>query len=110
MIKIREYINTDGKSSFAKWFDGLNAQAAAKVTTYLTRIENGNTSQIKGIGSGVLECRIDYGPGYRIYFARDGENLIILLCGGTKKQQQGDIDKAHKLWQEYKTQKGKLWH
>ncbi|NER26430.1 MAG: ParB/RepB/Spo0J family partition protein [Symploca sp. SIO1C4] len=75
-----------GKSAFASWFNKLNPQAAVKVTTYLTRVEMGNFSQLKGIGSGVHELRIDWGPGYRVYMGRDGDTLIILLDGGTKKR------------------------
>ena len=102
MIEIQEYVDEQGRSPFAEWFDGLNAQAALKVNTYLTRIEHGNFSNIKSVGSGVQECRINWGPGYRVYLGRDGDRLVILLGGGTKKRQQRDIDEAKTLWQEYK--------
>ncbi len=105
VVEIREYICTDNSSPFADWFNGLNVQAALKVNTYLTRMSNGNFSTLKSVGSGVHECRIDWGPGYRVYLGRDGEKLIILLGGGTKKRQQGDIDKSKELWQEYKKRK-----
>jgi len=105
MITIREYIDPKGHSSYAKWFNRLNAPAAAKVTTALVRIEQGNFSTTKGIGAGILECRIDFGPGYRIYLGRDGDTLVILLGGGTKKRQQKDIETAKKLWKEYKRRK-----
>ena len=65
-------------------------------------MEQGNLSNVKGVGEGVLECRIDFGPGYRIYFGRDGETIIVLLTGGTKKRQQRDIDAAHAYWRDYK--------
>jgi putative addiction module killer protein len=68
-------------------------------------MEQGNFSTTKGIGEGILECRIDFGPGYRIYFGRDGDALVILLGGGTKKRQQKDIETAKKLWKEYKRRK-----
>ena len=105
MITIREYIDPEGRSPYAKWFNRLNAAAAAKVVTALVRMEQGNFSTTKGIGEGILECRIDFGPGYRIYFGRDGEALVILLGGGTKKRQQKDIENAKKLWKEYKRRK-----
>ena len=105
MIEIREYVNTEGRSPYGKWFDGLNAQAAAKVATALVRMEQGNLSNAKGIGAGVSEYRIDFGPGYRIYFGKDGDMLIILLGGGTKKRQQKDIEIAKTLWREYKQRK-----
>jgi putative addiction module killer protein len=102
MITIREYLDSNGHSPFAKWFSGLNAPAAAKVTTSLVRIEHGNFSNTKGVGAGVFECRIDFGPGYRIYFGKDGDALIILVGGGTKKHQDADIKVAHERWKDYK--------
>ena len=105
MIEVREFIREDDSSPFAHWFDSLDAQAAAKVTTYLTRIENDNTSSLKSLGSGVHECRINWGPGYRIYLGQDGKELVILLGGGTKKRQQSDIAAAKRLWKEYKERK-----
>ena len=105
MITIREYIDAEGRSPYARWFNRLNAPAAAKVATALVRMEQGNFSTTKGIGAGILECRIDFGPGYRIYFGRDGDALVILLGGGTKKQQQKDIESAKELWKEYKRRK-----
>lgn len=105
MITIREYIDENSRSPYAKWFNRLNAQAAAKVATALVRMEQGNFSTSKGIGEGVFECRIDFGPGYRIYFGKDGDTLVILLGGGTKKRQHKDIMTAKKLWKEYKRRK-----
>lgn len=102
MIEIREYIDAKGHSPYAKWFDKLNAQAAAKVAIALTRIAQGNLSNTKGVGASVLEYRLNFGPGYRIYFGQDGERLIILLGGGTKQRQQKDIKTAQALWAEYK--------
>ncbi len=105
MIEIREYIATQGRSPYARWFDGLNARAAAKVATALVRMEQGNLSGAKGVGAGVSEYRIDFGPGYRVYFGKDGDTLIILLGGGTKKRQQKDIEAAQDLWRGYKQRK-----
>ena len=96
------YLTGEGKSPFEEWFSGLDAQAAAKVTRALVRLEQGNLSNAKGVGAGVLEYRIDWGPGYRVYFGRDGDVLVILLTGGTKKRQQRDIEAAHELWANYK--------
>ena len=105
MIEIREYVDADGRSPYAKWFDRLNARAAAKVATALVRMKHGNLSNAKGVGAGVSEYRIDFGPGYRVYFGKDGDTLIILLGGGTKKRQQKDIETAQDLWREYKQRK-----
>jgi putative addiction module killer protein len=73
---------------FAEWFAELDAVASAKIVRTLARMEQGNVSNVKGVGEGVMEYRIDFGPGYRIYFGRDGDTIIILLTGGTKKRQQ----------------------
>lgn len=87
MLDVREYLEEDGTSPFAEWFTALDAVAAAKMTVVLARIEQGNLSNVKGVGEGVLEYRLDFGPGYRVYFGRDGEVLVVLLAGGTKKRQ-----------------------
>ena len=105
MNDVREYNDSEGRSPYAAWFDRLNAQAAAKVTTAVTRMAQGNFSNVKGVGSGVFECRIDFGPGYRVYFGKDGERLVILLGGGSKKRQQRDIATAIVRWQDYKRRK-----
>lgn len=84
MLEVREYQDTEGHSPFAAWFAGLDASAAARITVALTRIGQGNLSNVKGVGAGVLEYRLDFGPGYRVVFGRDGEVWVILLAGGTK--------------------------
>ena len=105
VIEIREYIDDQGRNPFGRWFDGLDASAAVRVRTALARMEAGNLSNVRGVGSGVLECRINVGPGYRVYFGRDGDILIVLLGGGTKARQQRDIENARELWEEYKLRK-----
>ncbi len=105
-MDIREFLDERGASPFARWFDGLDPQAAAKVTVALARMEAGNLSNAKAVGEGVQEYRIAWGPGYRLYFGRDGDTLIILLCGGTKRHQQDDIAEAKTLWSAYKRRKG----
>ena len=107
MIELRGYIDERGTRRFADWLDGLNPIAAAKVTMALARMEKGNLANAKGVGSGVFEYRIDWGPGYRIYFGRDGDRLIILVGGGTKKRQQQDIAAALNCWTDYKRRKKK---
>ena len=105
MFELRGYIDESGRKRFALWFERLNAIAAAKVTIALTRMERGNHSNAKGVGAGVLEYKIDFGPGYRIYFGQDGERLIILIGGGIKKRQDGDIASAQECWVDYKQRK-----
>jgi putative addiction module killer protein len=107
MITIREYLDPNGRSFFAKWFATLNAPAAAKVTIAMVRMEHGNFSNSKGVGAGIYEYRIDFGPGYRIYFGKDGETIVILLGGGTKKHQSKDIVAAQNCWQDFKARKMK---
>jgi len=102
MLELRYYLASDGSSPFEDWFSALEAQAAAKVAVALARLEQGNLSNAKSVGEGVLEYRIDWGPGYRVYFGRDGEALAILLIGGTKKRQQRDIETAKASWADYK--------
>lgn len=105
MVTLRVYEATDGKCPFNEWFDGLDSAAAVKVTTALARMEHGNFGDVKSVGQGVLERRIFFGPGYRIYFGRDGDELVILLCGGSKKRQSKDIEAAKALWDHYKQRK-----
>ena len=102
--KVVEYLR-EGVSPFGTWFSMLDAQAAAKVATALYRIEQGNLSNAKAVGKGVSEYKIDFGPGYRIYFGQEEEKIIILLGGGSKKTQQKDIRIAQVLWAEYKSEK-----
>ena len=102
--QVEELLKEDGTSPYADWFNGLDAQSAAKVTTAKVRMVSGNFSSIEWF-RGIGEYKIDWGPGLRIYLARDGEKLIVLLGGGTKRGQQRNIDRALKLWQEYKQRK-----
>ena len=102
MLEVRYYVAASGKSPFAEWFAELDTLASAKIVRALARIEQGNLSNVKSVGEGVLEYRIDFGHGYRIYFGRDGETIVVLLTGGTKKRQQRDIHSAHAYWQDYK--------
>jgi putative addiction module killer protein len=104
-VKILEYLAPNGRSPYAEWFEGLNAQAAAKVSVALTRLAQGNFGNVKSVGSGVYEYRLDFGPGYRVYFGKEGNRLIILLGGGSKKRQQRDIGEAIARWQDYKKRK-----
>jgi len=104
-VRVEEYIQKDGSSPYKKWFDTLGNQAAARVAIAIYRLQLGNTSSVKWF-EGIGEYKIDWGPGYRIYLAKDGHDLIILFGGGTKKSQPADIVKAKRLWTEYKERKG----
>jgi putative addiction module killer protein len=105
VLDVREYIDSTGRSPFTKWLRALNVHAAAKVATALERVADGNLSNVKAVDNGVLEHKIDFGPGYRIYFGRDGDRLIILLAGGTKKRQPEDIRRAKANWEDYRNRK-----
>ena len=103
-FQIKECLQSDGSSPFGEWFAALDLAAAAKVSVAVARIEQGNLSNVawfRGIG----EYKIDWGPGYRVYLAKEGTRIIILLGGGTKKLQQRDIDQAIELWEDYKQRK-----
>ena len=105
MSEIRYYQAADGYEPFAEWYENLEATARAKITRAILRLEQGNFSNVKSVGEGVFECRIDFGPGYRVYFGQDRQTLVILLTGGTKKRQQRDVDAAHHYWRDYKQSK-----
>jgi putative addiction module killer protein len=102
MLEIRYYVAADGRQPFAEWFADLEPVTRARIVRGIARMEQGNLSNAKSVGGGVLEYRIDFGPGYRVYFGRDGEALVILLTGGSKKRQQRDIEAAFACWQGYK--------
>jgi putative addiction module killer protein len=104
-MQVLEYLDESGRSPFRRWFDRLDASAAAKVTIALTRLSLDNVSNVKSVGRGVLELRIDFGPGYRVYFGRDRGVLVILLGGGTKARQSDDIEDAYGRWADFKRRK-----
>jgi putative addiction module killer protein len=101
-LSVLEYLDRSGSSPFAGWFQRLDGAAAAKVTMAVRQLELGNFSNVKGVSAGVFEYRIDVGPGYRVYFGKDGDAVVILLGGGTKKRQDRDIAMAQERWADYK--------
>jgi putative addiction module killer protein len=105
-IRLVEYLDGHGRSAYARWFDSLNAPAAAKVAAAIYQLAAGNFSNVKGVGAGVFERKIDFGPGYRVYFGRDGAVLVILLGGSSKQRQQEAIAAAHARWADYRRRKG----
>ena len=110
-MKVCEYLTEEGRSPFADWFNGLlkkNRIAATEVQVRLARIEeHDHLGDCRNLRHGVVDLRINKGPGYRIYVGREGDTLVILLCGGTKKRQQRDIDQAYEYWKDYKSRKAK---
>ncbi|HEY8240109.1 MAG TPA: type II toxin-antitoxin system RelE/ParE family toxin [Kiritimatiellia bacterium] len=101
---LREYVE-DHRSPYAEWFDALEAFTAARVDKHVRRMEQGNFGDSKSVGAGVMELRIDFGPGLRVYYGRDGMALVILLAGGSKKSQSRDIAEAIRRWQRHKQRK-----
>jgi putative addiction module killer protein len=110
MNNIREYIDLAGGSPFADWFAGLNAAAAAKITVHLKRMELGNLANVEPVGEGVLEKKIDWGPGYRIYFGRDSNAFVLLLVGSDKSDQRKAIKRAQEYWQDYRKRRRSVEH
>ena len=104
---LRELVLPDGNSPYADWFSTLDPIAAAKVTVAAARMELGNLSNVEWF-RGIGEYKIDWGPGYRIYLAKDGLEIVVLLGGGSKKRQQRDIDEAVALWEDYKRRKARM--
>ncbi len=103
-MDVQDYIDINGRNHFAEWQEKLSFQARAKVVTARAKLENGNLSNIKWF-AGLGEYRIDWGPGLRLYLIQDGNNLIIMFCGGDKSSQKKDIKKAKQLIIEYKERK-----
>jgi len=100
-FEIREYVE-NGRSPYAAWFEGLDNATADRVDKYLRRLEQGNFGAAKALPEGVFELRLDFGPGYRAYYGRDGRTIIILLGGGSKRRQDADIAAAVERWKRYK--------
>ena len=101
--EVRTYLRPDGTCPFNDWLESLrDRQARARIRARINRVRLGNLGDCKSVGSGVSELRIDYGPGYRVYFGIAGTKLVILLCGGDKSSQSGDIREAIEYWEDYK--------
>ena len=96
------YTASTGRKPFKEWLEGLkDISGRAKIRVRLDRIKLGNLGDNRAVGEGVLELRIDYGPGYRVYFAIDGNRLILLLFGGDKSSQEKDVAKAKEYWRDH---------
>ena len=100
-LDVREYETADGRSAFREWLTTLDRAARARIQARVARFELGNLGDHKGVGAGVQEARVMFGPGFRIYFRRGGESLVLLLGGGTKASQTHDIRRARGCWRDY---------
>lgn len=100
--EIQNYLTPDGKSPFEEWYYSLqDMKATAIIQKRLRRVELGNLGDYRSVGEGVCELRIDYSPGYRVYFGQIGTKIVLLLCGGDKSTQEQDIRQAIKYWRDY---------
>lgn len=100
--RVLQYVTADEKQPMEDWLESLDLETQAIIYDRYGRFEQGNLGDYKGVGKGVFEHRINFGPGYRIYFGLKGEDLVILLCGGDKKSQSRDIRQAQEYWADYK--------
>ena len=101
--ELREYLTEAGRNPFRDWLHSLRVlQARARIRVRLNRVRLGNLGDCEPVGEGVIELRLHFGPGYRVYFGQDGDVLVILLCGGDKRTQPRDIATAKQYWQSYK--------
>jgi putative addiction module killer protein len=101
--EVRVYRTSDGKTPFLDWLTALrDDRARQKIEARIARLRLGNLGIAKSVGDGVLELKVDYGPGYRVYFGQDGPRRVILLCGGDKRLQQRDIARAKSYWERYR--------
>ncbi len=96
------YETLEGSRPVQEWLEILDSRTDTRITARIERLQLGNPGDYKSVGSGVYEMRIDFGPGYRVYFALSGISIVLLLCGGSKKTQQADIETAYEYWSEYK--------
>ena len=99
--RIQEYLTEHGESPYRNWLNTLDLTTKARVQARVLRFELGNLCDYKSVGAGVYEARLDFGPGYRIYFGLSGQSLLLLLCGGAKRTQRRDIQQAQKFWFNY---------
>ncbi len=102
MPRLVEYLDERSRSPFGQWLDRLEAVTAARIARALYRLGEGNDSNVKSVGSGISELRVDFGPGYRVYFARVGADLLLLLGGGSKRRQSVDIVAARERLRSYR--------
>jgi putative addiction module killer protein len=105
LYKALEYLTADGVSPFSKWRATLDVQTRVRIDTVVARFYAGNLGDHKGVGAGVIETRIHVGPGFRVYYGRDGDEIVILLAGGSKKTQPQDVEAARDRWKDYKDRK-----
>ena len=104
-MDVREYLTADGRNPYREWLDTLDVSPRARIQARVLRFSSGNLGDHKSVGAGVWEARVMFGSGYRIYFARDGAQLVLLLLGGDKSTQSTDVVRAQESWKAYQEDK-----
>jgi putative addiction module killer protein len=106
MYELQHYLTAKGEDPYSAWLMALNDRhARARVAVRIGRMTSGNFGDVKPVGEGVWEARIDWGPGYRVYYAQAGKRLILLLCGGDKRKQQADIEASQQFWADWQSRR-----
>lgn len=105
-FQVKEYLTQGGKNPYREWLGTLDTSIQQRIQARVLRLESGNLGDSKVVGEGVFEARLDFGPGYRLYYGREGQTLVLLLCGGDKSTQRKDIQQAKDFWQLYRENKG----
>jgi putative addiction module killer protein len=100
-VGVREYLTADGRNPYRQWLGTLDRAVRARIQARVLRFELGNVGDHKSVGAGLWEARLSFGPGYRIYFGKDGDAIIVLVAGGTKASQAKDIARAQEFWRDY---------
>ena len=104
-MDVREYLTADGKNPYREWLDTLDVTPLARIQARVLRFSTGNLGDHKSVGGGLWEARVMFGPGYRLYFGKDGPQLVLLLLGGDKSTQATDVAQAQSSWKAYQEDK-----
>lgn len=104
-MELRRYRTAEGRVPFSEWLLDMDDSTAGRVSAYVDRMKSGNFGKSGPVGQGVVELKIDFGAGYRVYYIRDGRTVVVLLCGGDKSSQQADIRQAHEFAADYRMRK-----
>jgi putative addiction module killer protein len=104
-MDVREYLTAEGKNPYRQWLDTLDVTTRARIQARVLRFSTGNLGDHRSVGGGVCEARVMFGPGYRIYFGKDGQQLVLLLLGGDKSTQAANVAQAQASWKAYQEDK-----
>lgn len=105
LFELRRYQISDGRVPVSEWLEGLDNASSGRVLAYVDRMKAGNFGNSRSVGEGVSELKINFGPGYRVYYLRNGDSIVVLLCGGDKNSQQSDVSRAQRYAVDYRRRK-----